>query len=75
MANPEREYLLGWTALLEQAGPELALTITVEVQSLFGRTIGLIVLPSCPLRIAWHVAYDNQGLSPCLPIPSNNPSP
>src|ERR1019366_1040565 len=40
----------------------LALANTVEVQSLSGRTIGLIVLPNHPLRVAWHVAYDNLVL-------------
>lgn len=54
-----KEYLLAWAALLEQGDPSLALANTVEVQSLSGRTIGLIVLPSHPLRMAWHVAYDN----------------
>ena len=54
-----KEYLLAWAALLESGDPSLALANTVEVQSLSGRTIGLIVLPSHPLRVAWHVAYDN----------------
>jgi DNA phosphorothioation-dependent restriction protein DptH len=54
-----KEYLLAWAALLESGAPSLALANTVEVQSLSGRTIGLIVLPSHPLRVAWHVAYDN----------------
>ena len=54
-----KEYLLAWAALLETGTPELALANTVEVQSLSGRTIGLIVLPSHPLRVAWHAAYDN----------------
>lgn len=57
-----KEYLLAWAALLEEGEPGLALASTVEVQSLSGRTIGLIVLPSHPLRIAWHVAYDNLVL-------------
>jgi len=57
-----KEYLLAWTALLDDGDPRLALTNTIEVQSLSGRTIGLIVLPSHPLRIAWHVAYDNLVL-------------
>lgn len=67
-----REYLLAWAALLEKGDPCLALANTVEVQSLSGDTIGLIVLPSHPLRVAWHVAYDNlvlhakfeQGMTP-----------
>ena len=54
-----KEYLLAWAALLEDGDPAWALANTVEVQSLSGRTIGLIVLPGHPLRIAWHVAYDN----------------
>jgi DNA phosphorothioation-dependent restriction protein DptH len=57
-----KEYLLSWTALLENGRPELALANTVEVQSLSGRTIGLIVLPNHPLRVAWHAAYDNLVL-------------
>ena len=32
------------------------------MQSLSGRTIGLIVLPGHPLRVAWQVAYDNLVL-------------
>jgi hypothetical protein len=70
--NVVKEYVLAWAALLDGAEPALALASTVEVQSLSGRTIGLIVLPSHPLRVAWHVAYDNlvlhaayeQGLPP-----------
>ena len=54
-----KEYLLAWAALLEAGNPRLALAHTVEVQTLSGRTVGLIVLPSHPLRVAWHVAYDN----------------
>ena len=54
-----KEYLLAWTALLDDGDPELSLCNTVEVQSLSGRTIGLIVLPAHPLRLAWLAAYDN----------------
>lgn len=43
-----KEYLLSWAALLEGSSPQLALANTVEVQSLSGRTIGLIVLPAHP---------------------------
>lgn len=57
-----KQYLLAWAALLDTGNPELALANTVEVQSLSGRTIGLIVLPSHPLRVAWHAAYDNLVL-------------
>ncbi len=54
-----KEYLPAWSKLLEDDGPRLAPANTVEVQSLSGRTIGLIVLPSHPLRMAWLAAYDN----------------
>ena len=57
-----KEYLLAWAALLDKGDPSLALANTVEVQSLSGRTIGLIVLPGHPLRVAWQVAYDNLVL-------------
>jgi len=56
------EYLLAWTALLDEGDPSLALANTVEIQSLSGRTIGLIVLPAHPLRVAWQTAYDNLVL-------------
>lgn len=67
-----KEYLLAWTALLDVADPVLALANTVEIQSLSGRTIGIVVLPAHPLRVAWHVGYDNlvlhtryeQGITP-----------
>ena len=58
-----KEYLLAWAALLESGHFSLALANTVEVQSLSGRTIGLVVLPSHPSRVAWHVAYDNLVLN------------
>ena len=54
-----KEYIRTWTALLESGDPSLARCNTVEVRSLAGRMIGLIVLPMHPLRVAWHAAYDN----------------
>jgi DNA phosphorothioation-dependent restriction protein DptH len=57
-----KEYLLAWAALLEEGGSLLSLANTVEVRSLSGRAIGLIVLPSHPLRVAWLAAYDNLVL-------------
>ena len=57
-----KEYLRAWLALLEGGDPTHALAHTVEVQSLSGRPIGLIVLPAHPLRMAWHAAYDNLVL-------------
>lgn len=57
-----QEYLRAWTALLERGDPLIPLANTVEVQSLSGHTIGLIVLPAHPLRVAWHAGYDNLVL-------------
>jgi DNA phosphorothioation-dependent restriction protein DptH len=57
-----KEYILAWAALLEGGDPALALAHTVEIQSLSGKTIGLIVMPAHPVRVAWHVAYDNLVL-------------
>ncbi len=57
-----KQYLLAWAAFLEQSDPLAALAHTIEVQTLSGKTIGLIVLPSHPLRVAWHAAYDNLVL-------------
>ena len=54
-----KEYLLAWNALLETGNPLFSLCNTVEILSLSGRTIGLIVLPTHPLRVAWLAAYDN----------------
>lgn len=61
-----RNYLLSWAALLEDGVPALSLCNTVEVLSLSGRTIGLIVLPAHPVRVAWQVAYDNLVLHAAL---------
>jgi DNA phosphorothioation-dependent restriction protein DptH len=52
------DYLLSWAAALEQGRSDFALANTVEVRTLSGRTIGLIVLPAHPVRLAWHAAYD-----------------
>ena len=57
-----QEYLRAYAALLENGDLLLTLANTVEVQSLSGRTIGLIVLPAHPLRVAWQAAYDNLVL-------------
>ena len=57
------EYLRAWTAILDEATDQtLALANTVEVRSQSDQLLGLIVLPSHPLRVAWHVAYDNLVL-------------
>ncbi|UVT22060.1 MAG: ATP-binding protein [Nitrospira sp.] len=52
------EYLNAWEGALEESTAALALAHTVEVQDVAGKTIGLIVLPSHPVRVAWQAAYD-----------------
>lgn len=52
------EYINAWLAAIDISNPNLALVNTLEVKSLSGNTIGLIVLPNHPLRLAWHHAYD-----------------
>ena len=52
------DFINAWIAAIDSGDPELALANTVEVQTLAGKTIGLIVLPQHPLRAAWHCAYD-----------------
>lgn len=56
------EYLNAWQTALEAGDPQIALAHTVEVQNPAGRTIGLIVLPSHPARVAWQSAYDDLAL-------------
>ena len=65
-------YVNAWTAALEAGSPQLALHGCVEVRSLSGRAVGLIVTPLHPLRVAWHGLYDQvaaharyeEGLKP-----------
>lgn len=61
-ANVVGDYLNAWQGALEQGPPNLALANTLEVQTLAGRTIGLVVLPFHPLRVAWQSAYDTLAL-------------
>jgi hypothetical protein len=53
------DYLNAWQSALESGDSQLALAHTIEVQNPAGRTIGLIVLPAHPLRVAWQSAYDD----------------
>jgi len=52
------EYINAWLAAIDTSQPNLALVNTLEVKSVSGSTIGLIVLPNHPLRLSWHYAYD-----------------
>lgn len=54
----ETEYINAWQKEFTCGNPHLALQNTLEVRTLSGDTVGLIVLPFHPLRLAWHCAYD-----------------
>jgi hypothetical protein len=53
------KYVTTWQEAIETGDPELSIANTIEVRTLSGATIGLIVLPSHPVRVAWHSAYDS----------------
>jgi len=50
--------LNAWAGAIDEGASELALAETIEVRSLSGAIVGVIVLPSHPLRLAWQTAYD-----------------
>jgi hypothetical protein len=52
------KYLTAWQEAIETGDPVMALAQTVEIRTLSNATIGLIVLPSHPVRVAWHAGYD-----------------
>lgn len=60
------EYVLAWKKALAQTDPAFPEQVnhmgTLEVRSLSGACIGLIVLPIHPLRMAWHMGYDALAL-------------
>ena len=56
------DYLNTWQAVLEKGPSVLALANTIEVRTLGERTLGLIVLPFHPMRVAWQSAYDTLAL-------------
>ncbi|MFN3686433.1 ATP-binding protein [Salinarimonas sp.] len=51
------DFATAWVAAVED-DPQIALHGTVEVQTLSGRTIGLVVTPLHPVRLAWQSVYD-----------------
>lgn len=61
-ANVAADYLNAWQAVLERGPAVLGLANTIEVQTLAGRTLGLIVLPFHAQRVAWQSAYDTLAL-------------
>ena len=52
------EYILAAKEFWERQEPECALVQTLEVLSITGRSMGLIVLPTHPLRVAWQQGFD-----------------
>ena len=65
-------YVLAALDAWKSGPPTLTLIHTLEVISLAGRRLGLIVLPTHPLRVGWQQSYDllvayhryEEGLSP-----------
>ncbi len=53
-----KAYVDSCVGALRSGPPELALVQTIEVVSIAGQTIGLIVLPTHPMRVAWQQAFD-----------------
>ena len=51
-------YLNAFDGPIADGAVELALHGTIEVRSMGGKTVGLIVTPIHPVRLAWHCAYD-----------------
>lgn len=56
--KPVDRYVSAAGKLWEQADPLATLIQTLEVQSLSGACLGLIVLPTHPLRVAWQQGFD-----------------
>lgn len=52
------DYVNAAIAWWETAPPESALIHTLEVRAISGRRVGLIVLPTHPLRVAWQQSFD-----------------
>jgi DNA phosphorothioation-dependent restriction protein DptH len=61
-AVPAQNYLNAWTAALENGPPSLALACTLEVTTMSGKPLGLVVLPHHPLRVAWQCGFDALAL-------------
>jgi DNA phosphorothioation-dependent restriction protein DptH len=53
------DYLRSWADALDEGAPVLTLHGTVEVQSMTGRTVGLIATLIHPLKLAWQTGYDH----------------
>ena len=61
-ANVAADFINAWQAVLESGPAQLVLSNTLEVRTLGGHTVGLVVLPFHPLRLAWQCAYDTLAV-------------
>ncbi|SDF81814.1 hypothetical protein SAMN05216466_101172 [Paraburkholderia phenazinium] len=59
------DYVNAATAWWETAAPEVALMHTLEVMNVADQRIGLIVLPTHPLRVAWQQGFDMLAFQHC----------
>ena len=63
--KPVTDYVNAATTWWETAAPEVALMHTLEVVSVADQRIGLIVLPTHPLRVAWQQGFDMLAFQHC----------
>ena len=63
--KPVTDYVNAATAWWETAAPNVALMHTLEVVSVADQRIGLIVLPTHPLRVAWQQGFDMLAFHHC----------
>jgi DNA phosphorothioation-dependent restriction protein DptH len=63
--KPVTDYVNAATTCWEASAPDLALIHTLEVVSVTDQRIGLIVLPTHPLRIAWQQGFDMLAYHHC----------
>ena len=63
--KPVTDYVNAATAWWETAAPDVSLIHTLEVVSVADQRIGLIVLPTHPLRVAWQQGFDMLAFHHC----------
>jgi len=63
--KPVNDYVNAATTWWETAAPHVALMHTLEVVSVADQRIGLIVLPTHPLRVAWQQGFDMLAFHHC----------
>jgi len=63
--KPVTDYVNAATSCWDTSAPEFALIHTLEVVSVTDQRIGLIVLPTHPLRVAWQQGFDMLAYHHC----------